>query len=154
MLILLEDSCLMEVEMITEFTPGFSFLGGMLIGLSAVILMAANGRIAGISGILGGLFSFDLSGALWRIAFLTGLILSPYMYRKLTGEISEFAITGDFVLLVVGGLLVGFGTVVGSGCTSGHGVCGLARLSKRSLVAVCLFMTSAMITVFVMRHVV
>jgi len=139
--------------MITEFTPGFSFLGGMLIGLSAVILMASNGRIAGISGILSGLFSFDLSGAFWRIAFLVGLVLSPYLYRKLTGDTPAFAITGDFVLLVLGGWLVGFGTVVGSGCTSGHGVCGLARLSKRSLVAVCLFMISAMITVFVLRHV-
>lgn len=140
--------------MITEFTPGFSFLGGMLIGLSAVILMVSNGRIAGISGILLGLFSFDLSRTLWRISFLVGLVLSPFMYRKLIGDTPEFAITGDFVLLVVGGLLVGFGTVLGSGCTSGHGVCGLARLSKRSMTAVCLFMMSAMVTVFIMRHMV
>ncbi len=140
--------------MLTDFTPWMSFLGGGLIGLSAVILMGGLGRIAGVSGILGGLFTVDLSGALWRLAFLAGLVLSPFLYRKVTGELPDFAVTNDVFYLVAAGLLVGFGTSIGSGCTSGHGVCGIARLSKRSLVAVAVFMVSAMVTVFIMRHVI
>lgn len=139
--------------MITEFTPYLSFGGGLLIGLSAVMMMGLLGRVAGVSGMLAGLFSFDLVGALWRIAFLAGLVLSPYFFGKITGDQPDFAVTGDVILLVAGGLLVGFGTSLGSGCTSGHGVCGLASLSKRSIVAVGIFMSSAVITVFVMRHV-
>ena len=140
--------------MMTEFTPLMSFLGGALIGLSAVILMGGLGRIAGVSGILGGLFTIDLSGALWRLAFLAGLVLSPFLYRKVTGQLPDFAVTSDVFYLVAAGLLVGFGTSLGSGCTSGHGVCGIARLSKRSLVAVGVFMISAIVTVFIMRHVI
>ncbi len=140
--------------MITEFTPVFSFLGGILIGVSALLLMLSAGRIAGVSGILGGLFGFRFADAWWRIAFLAGLILSPYLFRKLTGIIPEFAVTSNVELLVVGGLLVGFGVTIGSGCTSGHGVCGVARLSKRSIVATILFMVSAIVTVFILRHVV
>ena len=139
--------------MMTEFTPLMSFLGGAFIGLSAVILMGGLGRTAGVSGILGGLFTVDLSGALWRLAFLAGLVLSPFLYRKVSGELPDFAVTSDVFYLVAAGLLVGFGTSIGSGCTSGHGVCGIARLSKRSLVAVVVFMASAMVTVFIMRHI-
>ena len=137
----------------TEFTPLMSFLGGAFIGLSAVILMGGLGRTAGVSGILGGLFTIDLSGALWRLAFLAGLVLSPFLYRKVSGQLPDFAVTSDVFYLVAAGLLVGFGTSLGSGCTSGHGVCGIARLSKRSLVAVVVFMASAMVTVFIMRHI-
>lgn len=140
--------------MITEFTPLFSFLGGILIGLSAILLMLSAGRIAGISGILGGLFGFRFADAWWRIAFLAGLILSPYLFRKATGIIPEFAITSNVELLVVGGLLVGFGTTIANGCTSGHGVCGISRLSKRSIVATLLFMGGGIVTVFVLRHIV
>lgn len=139
--------------MVTEFTPVMSFLGGVLIGLSAVMLMGSSGRIAGISGIIGGLFSFDLGGALWRIAFLAGLIGAPYVYTVASGITPEFAVSSDVTLLVVGGLMVGFGASLGNGCTSGHGICGLSRLSKRSMVAVGVFMLCAMVTVFVMRHV-
>lgn len=140
--------------MITEFTPVFSFLGGVLIGLAALLLMLSSGRIAGISGILGGLFGFRFAEAWWRIAFLAGLIVSPYLFRKITGIIPEFAVTSNVELLVVGGLLVGFGTTIGNGCTSGHGVCGIARLSKRSIVATVLFMVSGIVTVFILRHLV
>lgn len=140
--------------MITEFTPFLSFVGGMMIGLSAVMMMGFLGRIAGVSGMLGGLFSYDFSGALWRIAFLAGLILAPYLYHQFSSVQAEFAITSDFISLVVGGLLVGFGTSLGSGCTSGHGVCGISRLSKRSVVATGVFVASAIITVFIIRHVI
>lgn len=140
------------VDMITEFTPFLSFAGGLLIGLAAVILMATNGRVAGVSGILGGLFSFDLSAALWRISFIAGLVIAPYIYIKTSGSLPEFAITSQLKWLIVGGLLVGFGSGMGKGCTSGHGVCGIARLSKRSLVATSVFMISAAVMVFLMRH--
>ena len=139
--------------MITEFTPFASLLGGALIGVAAVMLMLFLGRIAGISGIIRGLFSIDFSEVWWRLAFLAGLIAAPFLLRKATGVLPEFAVTGNPELLVVGGLLVGFGTSLGSGCTSGHGVCGIARISKRSLVATAVFMVCAIITVFIMRHV-
>lgn len=140
--------------MITEFTPVASLIGGVMIGLAAVMLMLFSGRIAGISGIIRGLFSIRFSEVWWRLAFLAGLILSPFLLRKATGVLPEFAVTGNVELLVAGGLLVGFGTSLGSGCTSGHGVCGIARISTRSLVATAVFMVSAIITVFVMRHVI
>lgn len=144
----------MENFMETEFTPIFSLLGGVLIGLSAVLMMAGAGRIAGVSGILGGLFTFSPFANLWRLAFVVGLVLSPFFFRKATGITPDYHVTSDFVVLIAGGLLVGLGTVIGSGCTSGHGVCGVARLSKRSLFATVVFMVSAVVTVFVMRHVV
>ena len=137
----------------TEFTPVMSLLGGILIGLSAVLMMVSSGRVMGVSGILGGLFSFALFPNLWRLAFVVGVILSPFLFRKATGITPEFHVTSDFIVLIVGGLLVGLGTVIGSGCTSGHGVCGMARFSKRSIFATMIFMVSAIITVFVMRHV-
>lgn len=140
--------------MITDFTPFTSLLGGALIGLAAVMLMGSLGRIAGVSGILTGLFAIDFKEVSWKLAFIIGLVLSPYLFVKLTGILPEFAVTPDVRLLVAGGLLVGFGTSIGSGCTSGHGVCGMARLSKRSIWATGIFMSAAIVTVFIMRHVV
>lgn len=137
----------------TEFTPIMSLLGGVLIGLSAVLMMASAGRITGISGILGGLFTFAPFTNMWRLAFVVGVILSPFIFRKATGITPDYHVSSDVVILVIGGLLVGLGTVMGSGCTSGHGVCGMARLSKRSFFATAVFMISAVVTVFLVRHV-
>lgn len=137
----------------TEFTPIMSLLGGVLIGLSAVLMMASAGRITGISGILGGLFTFAPFTNMWRLAFVVGVVLSPFIFRKATGITPDYHVSSDVVILVIGGLLVGLGTVMGSGCTSGHGVCGMARLSKRSFFATAVFMISAVVTVFLVRHV-
>lgn len=137
----------------TEFTPIMSLLGGVLIGLSAVLMMASAGRITGISGILGGLFTFAPFTNMWRLAFVVGVVLSPFIFRKATGITPDYHVSSDVVILVIGGLLVGLGTVMGSGCTSGHGVCGMARFSKRSFFATAVFMVSAVVTVFLVRHV-
>lgn len=129
--------------------------GGALIGLSAVLLMAAQGRIAGISGIAATAMDPATAGEErgWRLAFLAGLALAPVLLLP-TGLVPAATVTGDPVLLVTAGLLVGYGTRLGSGCTSGHGICGLARLSPRSLVSVLTFMGVAGLTVFVTRHIV
>lgn len=138
----------------TEFTPLSSLVGGLLIGLAAVWLMATNGRIAGVSGILGRLLPPDRDGtAPERVAFIVGLIVAP-MLLVLSGGTLQQTLSGNLPLLVVAGLLVGFGSTVGSGCTSGHGVCGLSRLSKRALAATLVFMAAGMITVYVARHMV
>jgi uncharacterized membrane protein YedE/YeeE len=138
----------------TEFTPLSSLAGGVLIGLSAVLLMASVGRIAGISGIVSRLLpphaAGDLSGGL---AFVAGLVAAPLLAFAVTGRPVAQAVSGDLGLMAAAGLLVGFGTVWGNGCTSGHGVCGIARLSPRSLVATLVFMAAAMATVLVTRHV-
>jgi len=136
----------------TEFTPVLSLAGGMLIGAAALLLMMANGRVMGVSGILGGLLgSSDTKG--WRLAFLTGAVAAPLLLVQ-TGvfEINVQPVASG-ILLYGAAFLVGLATAVGSGCTSGHGICGLSRLSLRSLAAVCTFMVTAMITVFVLRHV-
>jgi len=137
----------------TSFTPMASLLGGALIGLSAVLLMWATGRIAGVSGIVARLFppyeDRELAG---RLAFVGGLVLAPVLVRFAIGILPEQTIAAGTPVLIVGGLLTGFGSVWGSGCTSGHGVCGLSRLSTRSLVATVTFMAAGMATVFVMRH--
>lgn len=138
----------------TEFTPIASFLGGAMIGLSALMLLLLSGRIAGISGIVGQLISNPGSDAGWRIAFIVGLILAGPLLLVLTGSAPEAQVTGSWWLLIPAGLLVGFGTRLGSGCTSGHGICGLARLSPRSIAATGVFMATAFVTVFVARHVV
>ena len=140
----------------TEFTPIASALGGALIGLSAVILMAANGRIAGISGIASRLLDARLGGAAERpgLLFILGLLVAPVLYMLATGAWPEQAVSTDLLLMGLAGVLVGFGSVFGNGCTSGHGVCGLSRLSTRSLVATCTFMGVAALTVFVTRHMV
>ena len=126
--------------------------GGALIGASAAMLLLLNGRIAGISGIAAGLLGAPTFETLWRAAFVFGLVLGPVAYLGLYGHWPDFALDAPWPVLIVGGLFVGFGTRLGSGCTSGHGVCGLARLSRRSLAAVATFMSTAIITLFVVRH--
>ncbi|MFC4725927.1 YeeE/YedE family protein [Glycocaulis abyssi] len=141
----------------TAFTPLSALAGGVLIGLSAVMLMALNGRIAGIAGIVGGLLGpapFNGLDRFWRLAFVAGLVAAPALWFAVTGAMPEVAVTDSWPLLIVAGLIVGAGTQIGSGCTSGHGVCGLARLSPRSLVATGVFMAAALATVFVTRHLV
>lgn len=128
-----------------------SLIGGVMIGLSAVWLMAALGRIAGISGIASGLLT-GASDRDWRIAFLIGVVAAPWLLALLRGESAIGAPVVSWPWMVTAGLLVGFGTRLGGGCTSGHGVCGVARLSRRSLLATALFVASAMATVFVIRH--
>ena len=137
----------------SNFTPVASLLGGLLIGLSAATLWFANGRIAGISGIVGNLPSARTGDVTWRIVFLAGLIVAPLGYAALAGT-PMIQLDASAPIVIAGGLLVGFGTRLGGGCTSGHGVCGMARFSHRSIVATCLFMAAGFITVFVMRHIV
>jgi uncharacterized membrane protein YedE/YeeE len=135
----------------TPFTPFESGAGGLLIGGAAVLLLLALGRIAGISGILGSVVSGGLAREPWRIAFLAGLPLGAALVAGIGGT-REITISGDPWLLVVAGLLVGFGTQLGSGCTSGHGVCGIARGSRRSLAATGVFMAVGIVTVTLLRH--
>jgi uncharacterized protein len=137
----------------TDFTPWQSLFGGALIGLSAVLLMALHGRIAGMTGILSGVIPPLTGDWPWRAVFLAGAIISPLIYLAAGGEIA-FSIPIGIPAIVLGGLLVGIGVHFGNGCPSGHGICGLARLSPRSLVAVITFMITAFITVFVIRHVI
>ena len=137
-----------------NFTPVSALLGGILIGLSATLLLLASGRIAGISGILGGLLVPKAGDAGWRLAFLLGLVGAPLLFAALAGEQPPITVASSIPLLITGGLLVGFGSRLGSGCTSGHGVVGLACLSPRSIVATGTFLTTALITVFVTRHVI
>ncbi len=136
----------------TEFTPLASLLGGVLIGLAAIALMALHGRIAGMTGILGGILPPISDDWHWRVAFLAGAILAPAAFLVAGGQIA-FAVPVPVWAMVVGGLIVGYGVSVGSGCTSGHGVCGMARLSPRSIVATVTFMATTAATVYVMRHV-
>ena len=139
----------------TTFTPGLSGLGGILIGLSATLLMASLGRIAGATGILAGLFApASTADWMWRAAILAGMVSAPVVMLLVTGEMPPITIPVSTWALAVGGFIVGIGVVLGSGCTSGHGVCGLARLSPRSLVATVTFMITTAVTVFVIRHVI
>jgi uncharacterized protein len=138
----------------TEFTPYASLLGGMLIGTSAVLLMLFHGRIAGMTGILGGLLPPLASDWSWRVAFITGAIVAPAIYELVSGRAVEFEVPVSNISLIVGGLFVGVGVIYGNGCPSGHGVCGIARLSRRSILATLTFMIAAFVTVFVLRHVV
>lgn len=141
----------MTIDM-AHFTPVSGLIGGILIGLAAVVLMAGPGRIMGLSGIVTG-----VTGALtdptpwrdksWRLAFLTGTLAAPILYMAVSGKTVPVVLTDTPVLLVAGGFLVGLGTRIGGGCTSGHGICGLSRLSPRSFAAVATFMATAMITV-------
>ncbi len=128
-------------------------IGGILIGLASVLLLASSGRIAGISGILGGLYGrWTDTDRQWRLVFLIGLITGAGLVSLVTGGLTVH-LQAEGIMLIIAGLLVGFGTRMGGGCTSGHGVCGLARRAKRSFVATLLFMATAMITVFIIRHV-
>ena len=135
----------------SHFTPWTSFAGGLLIGCAAALLVLSSGRIAGVSGIAGGLLTPRRADIAWRIAFLLGLLLAPVAFR-LYGRLPFPRIDAGFGTLLIAGLLVGLGTSYGSGCTSGHGVCGLSRLSPRSLVATLAFMAAGMATVFLVRH--
>ncbi len=137
--------------MITTFTPYASLFGGVLIGLAAVILMAFNGRIAGMTAMLGGLLQPQHPDAPWRLAFLAGAITAP-VFATLLGAEFSFASPTNGILLALGGVIVGVGVTYASGCTSGHGVCGIARLSTRSIVATATFMATTFATVTLIRH--
>lgn len=136
-----------------HFTPFASLLGGALIGVAAVALMLLNGRIAGVSGIAGNLLSLSAPAGErgWRTAFVAGLIIGPLALGLLGGR-PGITFAAPLPVLVVAGFLVGFGTILGNGCTSGHGVCGIARLSRRSMIATGMFMATAMTTTFIARH--
>jgi len=133
------------------FTPGPALAGGLLIGLAAAVLLLGAGRIAGISGIVGGLLRPVAGDRAWRLAFLGGLLASPWVYALFAAPVQP-RIDAEWGLLLLAGLLVGVGTRYGAGCTSGHGVCGLSRLSLRSAAATAAFMATGFATVFVLRH--
>lgn len=134
-----------------HFTPWASLLGGTLIGLATLIFILFNGRIAGISSIIGGLIKPRLQDIGWRIAFLLGLLVSPLIWQLFIA-LPAIEIQANNPLLIVSGLLVGIGTRFGAGCTSGHGICGLSRLSPRSIVATACFMLTGFLTVYIARH--
>ncbi len=135
-----------------HFTPWMSLAGGMLIGLAATLLMLLHGRVAGISGILGGLLRPSPGDTAWRLLFLLGLVLAPLAWTALQ-PLPALHIEAGKGVLIAAGLLVGVGTRYGAGCTSGHGVCGMARLSPRSIVATCTFLAAGFVTVWLIRHV-
>lgn len=139
----------------TEFTPYASLVGGAMIGLSAVLLMLWEGRIAGISGIAGRLLPPYRDGAfLSRLGFVAGIVAAPLLMSWASGQPIAQTVSSNVPLMIVAGLLVGFGSVWGNGCTSGHGVCGLSRPSMRSFVATGVFMAAGFVTVFLLRHVI
>lgn len=139
----------------TAFTPLQSLAGGVLIGLAAVLLMALQGRIMGATGILSGLISGGPSGDRgWRAAMVAGMVAGPLLILALTGQMPAVAVPVSWPMIAVGGVIVGIGVSFSSGCTSGHGVCGLARRSPRSLVATGTFMVTCAVTVYVVRHVI
>jgi uncharacterized membrane protein YedE/YeeE len=137
-----------------HFTPWSSLSGGIILGVASALFILMNGRVLGISGILGGLLPPKAGDTFWRLAFLAGMFASPWIFNLLapTEFITTPQIDADLVMLVIAGLLVGIGTRYGSGCTSGHGVCGLSRMSTRSLVATLSFMAAGFLTVYVVRH--
>ncbi len=138
----------------TEFTPLPSLAGGALIGASAVLLLLVSGRIAGISGIVRRLFPpYGATAPLEAAAFLAGLIAAPFAWTLATGEAVRQSVTDSLSLALLAGLLVGAGVSAARGCTSGHGVCGIARLSRRSIAATAVFMATAVITVYIVRHI-
>jgi uncharacterized membrane protein YedE/YeeE len=138
---------------VENFTPISGFIGGLLIGLSTVLMILLNGKVAGISGIVGGLLAKKGSEVGWRAVFIVGLLLGAFVYMLATGGALPVYIQASLPVMVIAGLLVGFGARLGSGCTSGHGVVGIARFSKRSIVATLVFFVAAIITVFVTYHV-
>ena len=139
----------------TAFTPWMSLTGGVLIGIAATLLMLFLGRVMGATGILAGLFQpGNARDFAWRAAILAGMVSGPLVVLALTGQMPAIQVPVSPVMLAVGGLIVGVGVTYGSGCTSGHGVCGMARLSPRSFVATLTFMIATFVTVFVVRHVV
>lgn len=136
-----------------SFTPISAAIGGGLIGLAVALLMLLNGRIAGISGIAGGALAFRRDEFPWQIAFLVGLVAAPLLMHVAGYSLPNPVMPASWAVIVVGGLLTGFGTQWSGGCTSGHGLCGMARLSPRSIVATGIFMVTAIIVVFLVRHV-
>ena len=136
-----------------NFTPLSAAIGGALIGLSSVLLMLLTGRIAGISGIFGGCLGFGINDKGWRIAFIAGLVLAPLIAVRIGYAMPLPQMPASWIIVIVAGVLVGFGTRLGGGCTSGHGICGIARLSARSIVATAIFMFTAIVVVALTRHV-
>ncbi len=138
----------------THFTPWSSLSGGVILGIASAIFILINGRVLGISGILGGLLPPKSGDTLWRIAFLAGMFAAPWVFNLLAPAdlITTPQIDANTIVLIIAGLLVGVGTRYGSGCTSGHGVCGLSRMSPRSLVATVSFMAAGFLTVYLVRH--
>jgi uncharacterized membrane protein YedE/YeeE len=134
-----------------SFTPRSAVIGGVIIGVAAAMLVLVNGRIAGISGIVGGLLRPSANDLGWRVAFVAGLAAAPLLYA-MAAALPAIVVDANYPTLIAAGLLVGVGTRYGAGCTSGHGVCGIARLSPRSLVATLIFMAAGFATVFITRH--
>lgn len=135
----------------TYFTPWTSLAGGLLIGLAVALFLLFNGRIAGISGIVGGLLKPARGDIAWRVAFIAGLVIAPLVYA-LAAPLPQVHVEANYPVLLIAGLLVGIGTRYGSGCTSGHGICGLSRRSPRSVIATAAFMFAGFVTVYVARH--
>lgn len=134
-----------------NFTPWMSLAGGIVLGLASAMFILFNGRVLGISGIVGGLLRPKTRDIVWRLSFLLGMLVAPSLYVAFIGPM-QATIDASWAMVIVAGLLVGIGTRYGSGCTSGHGVCGLSRMSPRSLVATLSFMAAGFITVFLLRH--
>ena len=141
----------MQIDWIS-FTPWSALAGGALIGIAAALLLLVTGRTAGISGIVGGILRPGPGDLGWRVAFTAGMLLAPLLFLAIAA-LPPLQIAAGYPVLVVGGLLVGLGTRYGSGCTSGHGVCGIARGSPRSIVATLAFMVAGVVTVYLVRHV-
>lgn len=137
-----------------SFAPIPALLGGMILGVAASLYVLLHGRILGVSGIISGLLHPQLSDAGWRLALVLGLVLAPFLAALFFGIFPIVEIDSGWSAIIIAGLLVGFGAQYGSGCTSGHGVCGLSRLSPRSLVATLSFMGAGFLTVFILRHVI
>lgn len=136
----------------TDFTPWLSLTGGLLIGLASVLLMALNGRIMGATGIISGAI-FGGHDRWWRVALLAGMICGPVLVLLVTGSWPDIQVPVSKPMILIGGFIVGIGVTLGSGCTSGHGVCGMARLSPRSIAATLTFMLTCALTLYVMRHI-
>ncbi len=135
-----------------QFTPFASLCGGILIGLSASLLLLSDGKIAGISGIVGGLLSPVKNDTAWRVFFVLGLLTGGLLFQLLSAEVFTISITRSTSVLMLAGLFVGFGTRLGNGCTSGHGVCGISRFSPRSLVSTVTFLVTGAITIYIINH--
>lgn len=137
-----------------HFTPWSSLSGGVILGVASALFILMNGRVLGVSGILGGLLPPKMGDILWRVAFLAGMFAAPWVFNTIAPAafITTPVIDASYLMIIVAGLLVGIGTRYASGCTSGHGVCGLSRMSPRSLVATISFMAAGFVTVYVVRH--
>ncbi len=139
----------------TQFTPVESLIGGAIIGLASVFMMIMFGKVAGISGTIGSIFKLPKNDTAWRFAFLSGIISSGFIFSNFIDKtllINDLELK-SYIIIILAGLLVGFGTRLGSGCTSGHGICGISRLSKRSIVATCIFLLAGILTVFIVKSI-